>query len=89
MNKIKVGFFSITEADDDEAHVAWHQLDHMCEQFRIPGLSWGQRFFATPACVAASLGLPTTLEPPSRRAELPRARSAVRNWNRVTGTRAA
>jgi len=54
VNKIKVGFFSITEADDDEAHVAWHQLDHMCEQFRIPGLSWGQRFFATPACVAAS-----------------------------------
>jgi hypothetical protein len=54
VNKIKVGFFSITEADDDEAHVAWHQLDHMCEQFRIPGLSWGQRFFATPACVEAS-----------------------------------
>jgi hypothetical protein len=54
MNKIQVGFFSITEADDDEAHTVWHQLDHMPEQFRIPGLSWGQRFFATSGCVDAS-----------------------------------
>jgi hypothetical protein len=55
MNKIKVGFFSVTELDGDpEAYVVWHQLDHMGEQLRIPGLSWGQRFFASPGCVAAS-----------------------------------
>jgi hypothetical protein len=55
MNKIRVGFFSATSyAGDPEPYVAWHQLDHMPEQFRVPGLSWGQRFFATPGCVAAS-----------------------------------
>ena len=55
MNKIKIGFLSVTEIDGDpEDYVAWHQLDHMPEQFRIHGLSWGQRFFATPGCVASS-----------------------------------
>jgi hypothetical protein len=55
VNKIKIGFFSVTEIDGDpEEYVAWHQLDHMPEQFRVPGLSWGQRYFASPGCVAAS-----------------------------------
>jgi hypothetical protein len=54
VNKIKVGFFSVTECDDPERYVRWHQLDHMPEQFRLPGLSWGQRFFATERCVVVS-----------------------------------
>lgn len=54
MNKIKVGFFSLTEMDDPEGYIKWHQTDHMPEQFRIPGLTWGQRFAATPKCVETS-----------------------------------
>ena len=54
MNKIKVGFFSFSDLPEPGAYVKWHQTDHMAEQFRIAGLSWGQRFVATAACEKAS-----------------------------------
>ena len=50
------------------AYLEWHQLDHMPEQFAIPGLPWGQRFVSPPSCVAASaardddLGLADSLQ---------------------------
>jgi hypothetical protein len=47
-------FFSLTEVSDQEGYIRWHQTDHMPEQFRIPGLTWGQRFAATPKCVETS-----------------------------------
>jgi hypothetical protein len=53
VNKVKVGFFSFTEITDPSAHRAyneWHQLDHMPEQFPIPGIVYGQRWVSTPAC---------------------------------------
>jgi len=53
MNKIKVGFFSLSRraADgDDRGYLAWHQLDHMPEQYQLPGLLLGQRWASTPAC---------------------------------------
>jgi hypothetical protein len=55
-NKVKVGFFSFTEITDPNEHRAyneWHQLDHMPEQFPLPGIAFGQRWVSTPACRAA------------------------------------
>lgn len=53
-NKIKLGYFSFSTLRDVARYLEWHQLDHMPEQFAIPGLPWGQRFVAPPSCVAAS-----------------------------------
>jgi hypothetical protein len=53
MNKVKIGFFSISRraADGDDAgYLAWHQLDHMPEQYQLPGLLLGQRWASTAAC---------------------------------------
>jgi hypothetical protein len=55
MNKIKLGFFSLSHhspGGDDRAYLEWHQLDHMPEQYLLPGLLWGQRWASTPACEA-------------------------------------
>ena len=56
MNRVKVGFFSLTrrsETGDDRPYLRWHQLDHMPEQYQLPGLILGQRWASTPACRAA------------------------------------
>lgn len=50
--KVEVGFFSFTEITDPGAHRAyneWHMLDHMPEQFPLPGIALGQRWVLTPA----------------------------------------
>ena len=55
-NKVKVGFFSFTEITDPGEHRSyneWHQLDHMPEQYPLPGIVYGQRWVSTPACRAA------------------------------------
>jgi hypothetical protein len=55
-NKVRVGFFSFTEITDPGEHHSyneWHQLDHMPEQFPLPGIAYGQRWVSTPACRAA------------------------------------
>lgn len=49
--KVKVGFFSFTEITDPTQHRAyneWHMLDHMPEQFPLPGVVFGQRWVLTP-----------------------------------------
>jgi hypothetical protein len=59
VNKVKVGFFSFVEVTDAAAHRSyneWHQMDHLPEQYPIPGIAWGQRWVATPACQALRLG---------------------------------
>jgi hypothetical protein len=56
VNRVKVGFFSLSRPSpdgDDRSYLAWHQLDHMPEQYQLPGLVLGQRWFSTPACRAA------------------------------------
>jgi len=56
MPKVLVGFFSFTEITDPTQHVAynaWHQLDHMPEQYPLPGVAHGERWVSTPACRAA------------------------------------
>ncbi len=54
--KFKIGFFSFTEITDPAEHHSyneWHMLDHMPEQYPIPGIVYGQRWVSTPACRAA------------------------------------
>ncbi len=61
-----LGFFSFTEITDPSAHEAynaWHQLDHMPEQFTIDGISFGQRWVRSPRCRAAEAASGPRLEP--------------------------
>jgi len=51
-----LGFFSFTEVTDPSAHEAynaWHQLDHLPEQFTIEGINFGRRWVRSPRCRAA------------------------------------
>jgi len=53
MNRVKAGFFSLSHhatSGDDRADLDWHQLDHMPEQYQLPGLVAGQRWAASRAC---------------------------------------
>jgi hypothetical protein len=53
MNRVKAGFFSLSHHDasgDDRSYLDWHQLDHMPEQYQLPGLVAGQRWASTRAC---------------------------------------
>lgn len=49
MNRVKAGIFSLTglaPADDDGSYLRWHLLDHMPEQFQLPGIVHAQRWIA-------------------------------------------
>jgi hypothetical protein len=53
VNRTKVGFFSISHhaaSGDDRPYLAWHQMDHMPEQYQLPGLLLGQRWASTARC---------------------------------------
>jgi hypothetical protein len=53
VNRVKVGFFSLSgssETGDDRPYLDWHQLDHMPEQYQLPGMVQGQRWAATARC---------------------------------------
>ena len=61
-----LGFVSFTEVTDPSAHEAynaWHQLDHLPEQFTIDGISFGRRWVRSPRCRAAESGTSALLEP--------------------------
>jgi hypothetical protein len=59
VNRVKVGFFSVSARGgsdhdaDDRGYLAWHQLDHMPEQYQLPGMIHGQRWVSNGACRAA------------------------------------
>jgi hypothetical protein len=64
--KVRAGFFSFTEITDPREHRSyneWHQLDHMPEQFPLPGIAWGQRWVSTPDCRAARVASGPLLDP--------------------------
>ncbi len=65
MNKIQAGFFSFTEIlnGNHKGYNEWHQLDHMPEQFPIPGIALGQRWVQTPRCHEARLVAEPLLDP--------------------------
>ena len=61
-----LGFFTFTEVTDPSAHEAynaWHQLDHLPEQFTIDGITFGQRWVRSPRCRSAEAGSGDRLEP--------------------------
>lgn len=63
MPKVRAGFFSFTEITDVREHRSyneWHMLDHMPEQYPLPGIVYGQRWVASPACARAR----ATVAPP-------------------------
>jgi hypothetical protein len=60
-----LGFFSFTEVTDPSAHEAynaWHQLDHLPEQFTLDGINFGRRWVRSPRCVAAQAACGVPLE---------------------------
>jgi hypothetical protein len=55
--RASIGFFSFTEvpAPAHRAYNEWHQYDHLPEQYQLPGIAHGERWVASPDCVAARL----------------------------------
>ena len=47
MSRVKAAFFSMTprpHPDDDGSYLRWHLLDHMPEQYQLPGMILGTRW---------------------------------------------
>lgn len=58
MNRVTAGFFSMSHhatSGHDRPYLEWHQLDHMPEQYQLPGIVLGQRWASTAACHEARL----------------------------------
>lgn len=56
MSLAKLGVFSLTGAGptgDDRDYLAWHQLDHMPEQYQVNGILSGQRWGTTRVTLGA------------------------------------
>jgi hypothetical protein len=62
---VAAGFFSFTEIHDGEhrSYNEWHMLDHMPEQYPLPGIVYGQRWVSTPACRAERIASGRRLDP--------------------------
>jgi hypothetical protein len=49
MIRVKAAFFSFTapaRPDDDGSYLRWHLLDHMPEQYQLPGIQFALRYIA-------------------------------------------
>ena len=49
MIRVKAAFFSFTPPaplDDDGSYLRWHLLDHMAEQYQLPGIQYALRYIA-------------------------------------------
>lgn len=58
MIRVKAGVFSVTPpgpADDDGSYLQWHLLDHMPEQYQLPGVVHATRWIADGDYVDARL----------------------------------
>ena len=54
MNRVKAGVFSFTppvSSPDDDEYLRWHLLDHMPEQYQLPGILHGVRWSGDEASV--------------------------------------
>ena len=52
-NQVKLAAVSLSASSpdgDDAPYLQWHQLDHMVEQYQIPGMLHAQRWASTPEC---------------------------------------
>ena len=86
MNKIKLGFFSLSHHSpdgDDRAYLEWHQLDHMPEQYQLPGLVFGPALGFDPGLRSGTGGRGGRLGPDGPRRLLPDGQSARRDHRRV------
>jgi hypothetical protein len=64
VNPIKAGFISLSagaEGGDDDRYLAWHLLDHLPEQYSIPGIRLGTRWRVDDACLDACLAADASL----------------------------
>ncbi|HVU72734.1 MAG TPA: hypothetical protein VHE83_07220 [Mycobacteriales bacterium] len=58
MIRVKAGIWSFTPpgpVDDDGSYLRWHLLDHMPEQFQLPGVQHALRYLADDRCRAARI----------------------------------
>lgn len=58
MQRVKAGLFSLTPTappDDDGSYLRWHLLDHLPEQFQLPGIQHALRYVADGELLAARL----------------------------------
>lgn len=65
MNRVKAAFFSFTPPappGDDGSYLRWHLLDHMPEQYQLPGIVHAQRWIADGAYPGARLAASGPLE---------------------------
>ena len=49
MNRVKAAIFSVTppaSSEDDGSYLRWHLLDHMPEQYQLPGIQYALRYIA-------------------------------------------
>ena len=63
---VELAVFSLSASSpdgDDSRYLRWHALDHLPQQYEIPGLLFGQRFVSTPACRAARAAQSERLAP--------------------------
>ncbi len=66
MTGIAAGFFSLTSTPpdgDEEGYLRWHLLDHLPEQYAIPGIRLGTRWRADDECVSLRLAQDSELAP--------------------------
>ncbi len=65
MNPVQAGFFSMTGTPPggEDAYLRWHLLDHLPEQYSIPGVRLGTRWRSDDACVALRLAADERLVP--------------------------
>jgi hypothetical protein len=65
-NTVELATMSLSASSpsgDDASYLEWHQLDHMPQQYEIPGLLYAQRWASTPECRAARLVQSERFEP--------------------------
>jgi hypothetical protein len=63
---VEAGFFSMTSGPaggDDDEYLRWHLLDHLPEQYAIPGIRLGTRWRADAECVGLRLAASEDLAP--------------------------
>lgn len=66
MVRAKLGVFSLSASSpdgDDSRYLRWHHLDHLPQQYEIPGMLFGQRWVSTPECRAARVVQSERFEP--------------------------
>jgi hypothetical protein len=66
MIRVKAGVFNLTSppgpGEDISSYLRWHLLDHMPEQYQLPGIVYATRWIADAACLDARIAGSGNLE---------------------------